>query len=46
MTPTIGLGGGKQKNREAGNGKEGAQHAIDLVKMAGLSLADTLLSSK
>ncbi|MCE5153947.1 DoxX family protein [Staphylococcus hyicus] len=42
----IVLGVAIQKHMEAGHGKEGAQHAIDLVTMAGLSLADTIVSSK
>ncbi|MCO4354422.1 DoxX family protein [Staphylococcus agnetis] len=40
------LGVAIQKHFQAGHGKEGAQHAIDLVSMAGLSLADTLVSKK
>ncbi|MBI5974608.1 DoxX family protein [Staphylococcus canis] len=30
----------------AGHGKEGAQHAIDVLTLAGLSLADTFTSRK
>lgn len=40
------LGVAIQKHFQAGHGKEGAQDAIDLVSMAGLSLADTLVSKK
>lgn len=40
------LGVAIQKHFKAGHGKEGAQHAIDLVSLAGLSLADTLVSRK
>ncbi|UXR78024.1 MULTISPECIES: DoxX family protein [unclassified Staphylococcus] len=34
------------KHLQAGHGKEGAQHAIDVAKLAGMSLADTFLSKK
>ncbi|MBA8779482.1 DoxX family protein [Staphylococcus schleiferi subsp. coagulans] len=40
------LVGAIYKHFEAGQGKEGAQHAIDVATLAGLSLVDTLTSKK
>ncbi|UXR69308.1 MULTISPECIES: DoxX family protein [unclassified Staphylococcus] len=34
------------KHLQAGHGKEGAQHAIDVAQLAGLSLVDTFTSKK
>ena len=42
----IVLGVAIQKHLAAGHGKEGAQHAIDIASMAGLSLVDTLVNRK
>lgn len=42
----IVLGVAIQKHFAAGHGKEGAKATIDIASMAGLSLADTLVSRK
>lgn len=44
---TLGvLVGAIYKHIEAGQGKEGAQHAIDVASLAGLSLVDNLVNKK
>ncbi|WP_086428151.1 DoxX family protein [Staphylococcus cornubiensis] len=44
---TLGvLTGAIYKHIEAGQGKEGAQHAIDVASLAGLSLIDNIVNKK
>lgn len=44
---TLGvLTGAIYKHFEAGQGKQGAQHAIDVASLAGLSLLDVLVNKK